>query len=342
MDIILDANIYAGDYKFSGVAFKTLFDYIRRTESRLVLPRIIREEVVCSFGRRLKRESKNFFEAHRRYNLVDIDDRQSQFRKPDIQRAMTRLRRKLMKPSENIRPLYVPEIIGVSVEEVFMRGVHRSRPASDDGEELRDVIIWLWVLHYCSSAPGNVAFVSQDSTFWNGEEPHQHIATDIRLQENRLSICRTIDEFLKKHAPAPAEVTAEWFLTHFKVSDFERESIASATRELNGMLWGAVRDVCLDSLDFVQGSLYEVAPGVQFAELRISLSLSLNNIEPMPERRGFGIDRGLGFSPQLPQNLAEQQLTLSMLIRGGLPLQSALSNNPFQSGNLRPSRMRVI
>src|SRR5882762_4520844 len=105
MHIILDANIYAADYKLSGVAFKTLFDYIRRTESRLVLPRIIREEVVCGFGRRLKKESKDFLEAHRRYNLVDIDDNRSKFHKPDIRKAMNRLRRKLMKPSDEVTSL---------------------------------------------------------------------------------------------------------------------------------------------------------------------------------------------------------------------------------------------
>jgi hypothetical protein len=94
MHIVLDANIYAADYKLSGVAFKTLFDYIRRTESKLILPRIIREEVVVGFGRRLKREWKSFSEAHRKYALLDIDGNLLKTSKPDISRSMNKLRRK--------------------------------------------------------------------------------------------------------------------------------------------------------------------------------------------------------------------------------------------------------
>jgi hypothetical protein len=57
-------------------------------------------------------------------------------------------------------PVYVPEITGTFVQEVFMRGIHRIRPASDDGEELRDVILWLWVLEYANTI-SPVTFISK-------------------------------------------------------------------------------------------------------------------------------------------------------------------------------------
>jgi PIN domain len=287
MHIILDANIYAADYKFSGVSFRTLFDYIRITESRLVLPRIIREEVVCGFGRRLKKESKDFLEAHRRYKLVDIDKNVPEFRKPNINNAMRRLRRKLMKPSDNVIPLYAAETAGVSIDDVFLRGVHRLRPSNDEGEELRDVIIWLWVLSYSGTAPENVAFLSQDSAFWSNDEPHPRIAHDILGSQGRLSIHRTIDEFLKRHAPAPTEITSEWFSQHFNLAQFERDSVNAATQELVKALQGSVRDVQLEELNFNSGSLYEVAAGVQFTEMKLSLVLNLTNIVAEHEQRGF-------------------------------------------------------
>jgi len=282
MHIVLDANIYAADYKLSGVAFTTLFDYIRRTESTLILPRIIREEVVVGFGRRLKREWKSFSEAHRKYALMDVDNKLLKLNKPDIRQSMIRVRRKLMKPSEEVVPIYVADTTGVNIDEVFLRGVHRWRPANDEGEELRDVVIWLWVLAYTKSAAENVAFVSQDRGFWNGDSAHPNITNDIaRDVPARLSIYKTIDDFVKKHAPAPTTITPEWFEQHFAVADFA-EVLPAATGELSNKLAGPVRDVTVDQLNFVSGFLYEVAPDVQFVELSLSLSLSFTNIAPSP------------------------------------------------------------
>ena len=143
MHIILDANIYAADYRMKGVAFQSLFEYMRRSESKLVLPRVIREEVVIGYGRRLKSETKAFEEAWRKYRHVDLSDAVPRFQKPDGGNEMRKLRKKLMEPTVGLDPIYVPELTGGFLQEAFMRGIHRTRPANDSGEELRDVILWL-------------------------------------------------------------------------------------------------------------------------------------------------------------------------------------------------------
>src|SRR5258708_5029872 len=125
MHIILDANIYAADYRMNGVAFQSLFEYMRRTESQLVLPRATREEVVIGYGRQLKREAKVFEQAWKQYRRLDLSDG-PRFTKPDTRRAMIDLRRKLMKPAEGGMPIYVPEITGNFVQEAFMRRGHRT------------------------------------------------------------------------------------------------------------------------------------------------------------------------------------------------------------------------
>jgi len=143
MHIILDSNIYAADYRMGGVSFRTLFEYMRRTRSRLVLPHVIREEVVYCYARRLESESKAFEKAWNKYRLLDLGTDRGTFQEPDIRRKMTELRRKLMKPTDGIKPLYVREFKGAFLEEAFMRGVRRDRPASEQGEELRDVMLWV-------------------------------------------------------------------------------------------------------------------------------------------------------------------------------------------------------
>ena len=54
MQVILDANIYLADVQLRGIGFHNLFAYVRRTGSELVLPRIVREEIVARYSDRLE------------------------------------------------------------------------------------------------------------------------------------------------------------------------------------------------------------------------------------------------------------------------------------------------
>ena len=216
------------------------------------------------------------------------------FHKPDVGYAMKELRRKLMKPVEGIVPLYVAETRGVSIDEVFMRGVHRTRPANQQGEELRDVIIWLWVLEYSSSVGDQIAFVSKDSGFWTKDGIHPDIARDPRVKDGRVSIYSSIDNFAKQHAPAPAAATSEWLREHFQIQAVESQLIDQASKALR--LEGRVKDLALESHEFVDGSVYDVGPKTQFAELRFKLMFKFTYSEGTA--RNF-IGSGLGFSSPL-------------------------------------------
>jgi hypothetical protein len=271
MHIILDANIYAADYRMSGVAFQSLFEYMRRTESRLVLPRATREEVVIGYGRQLKREAKAFEEAWKEYRRLDLSDT-ARFTKPDIRRAMIDLRRKLMKPTESITPIYIPEITGNLAQEAFMRGVHRIRPASDSGEELRDVILWLWVLDYTTTV-GDAAFVSSDGGFWHAEKIHSDIDRDIRPRNGKLLVYRAIPDFLRSHAPAPTDMTASWAQKHLEVQRIERELLDRAMRELQRALsQEEIQALSIEQHQMRTGKVYEVSADSQFAELQLHLA----------------------------------------------------------------------
>jgi hypothetical protein len=268
MHIILDSNVYAADYRMSGVSFRTLFEYIRRTESSLVLPRLVREEVVVDYGRRLKAEAKAFEDVWNKYRHVDPGGHRERFQKPNLKHAMVDLRRRLMKPTDAVAPIYVGETTGVSVDEVFMRGVRRTRPANEQGEELRDVVIWLWAIAYSNSLLSPTAFISNDSAFWTKEGVHPDIQRDL-LGSPLMSIYRSIDDFAKQHAPAPTPATPEWLSSHFHIQAVEGQLIDRAARELAEI--GATRDLTLGRYSLTGGEVYDVAPQTQFAELQFDL-----------------------------------------------------------------------
>ena len=284
MHIILDSNIYAADYRMKGVAFQSLFEYLRRTESRVVLPRAIREEVVIDYGRRLKAGAKAFEDACRKYRHLDLDDHVPVFRTPNGKEAMKDLRRKLMKPMDGVVPVFIPEINGAFLQDVFMRGVHRTRPADDNGEELRDVILWLWTLTYCESAKTDVAFISADGGFWADEAVHPDIDHDIRTKNGRLHIYRSIQHFLKAHAPTPVEVTDEWAQKHLQIQSIEHELIERAARQLNRFRH-VISGLSIKEYHFEAGKLYEVSDDARFAELQLQLTFKFVRtrlVQPQP------------------------------------------------------------
>jgi hypothetical protein len=320
MHIILDSNIYAADYRMDGVAFQSLFEYMRRTESKLVLPLVIREEVVVSYGRRLRSESKAFADAWYRYRHVDLAISRGTFQKPDIKTETKKLMRKLMKPMDGVKPIYIPDIKGPFMQDAFMRGIHRKRPANENGEELRDVILWLWALAYSDTADDQVVFISDDGGFWKDDGVHPDIDHDVRAKNGKLYIHRSILEFLKNHAPAPVDITGGWLQQHFEIQAIERELIDRASRELDRMLGGVV-GISIEHHAIRAGKVYDVSPDAQFAELQIPLVFKFTYISPAgPESPIYG---GGLFQTFAGQGLGQPWSPAALLNRAALSAPSS-------------------
>src|SRR6266566_8913458 len=172
MDVVLDSNAYVSNYRMENISFKNLFDYLEKTGSSLVLLRIVEEEVVAKFGRALKKRSKEAAEAWREYRPLHFPEQLPAFVKPDIEDQKEQLRAKLINPAAGVKLVHVADSSNMSIADVYMRGVLRMRPARDDGEELRDVIVWLGALDYANKSKRDVAFISDDSGFWLGDAVH--------------------------------------------------------------------------------------------------------------------------------------------------------------------------
>jgi predicted nucleic acid-binding protein len=46
MDIVLDSNIYLADLRLKSNRFANFFDYVRRARSTILLPALVRDEIV--------------------------------------------------------------------------------------------------------------------------------------------------------------------------------------------------------------------------------------------------------------------------------------------------------
>jgi hypothetical protein len=320
MDVILDSNVYLSDVRMESIRFKNLFDYLRRTKSSLVFPMLVVEETVSKYRSQLEAQTKKARKEVEQLNrlLIGKDDRI----RIDIQSryAVRQMRQKFRAPAKGVSVRFHAKTAEIDVSEVFMRGVKRRRPASDDGEELRDVIIWMIVLQFAKTENKPVAFISADNGFWADAEVHEHIRSDIEGSKVDVSIFRTIDDFVKASAPAPTSVDSEAVSKFFDISTLS-ETILAATRKALpvgklGFRPIAMRNTRLQAPTLSAGTLYEIDADTKLAELSYDFLVVADWEFREPSFQSGGMFSGI-----------ESHFPSPLALRGGIPLSALVRPN---------------
>jgi hypothetical protein len=272
MDVMLDSNGYLSDLRMESIAFKNLFDYLRRTKCSLVLPRLVREETVAKYRHLLDQQAKRVAQAVKDLNRLIVNKKSEiHFAPPKSVHAARELRDKFREVEKAGLIRYYPDVSGVDVNEVFLRGVKRRRPANKEGEELRDVIIWLIALQYAEKEKKQIALVSNDGGFWNDTQIHEHLKQDIDERKVDILLFRNVDDFIKSSAPEPKSVDEAYVSKVFAIEKLAEEITATAKKALS--TWKrffqplTMRSVKLESAKFSSGTVYEIDSDTKFVEL---------------------------------------------------------------------------
>jgi hypothetical protein len=273
MDVILDSNAYLSDIRMESIKFKNLFDYLRRTKSSLVLPRLVQEEMIAKYRRLLDVQAKKTGQAIDQLNrLIFEKTSQIHYSAPKSAFAARRVRQNFGALERAGVVRCYAETGGVDVNEVFLRGAKRKRPASDEGEELRDVIIWLIALQYAQAEKKRVAFVTADRGFWKDTEIHDHLKQDIEERKVELCLFRSLEDFIKSSTPEPISVDNEFVSKFFEVTSMSDQIMAALKKGLSSskrLFWQSFSVHSFDSisLSFSSGTVYEIDAETKFAEL---------------------------------------------------------------------------
>jgi hypothetical protein len=280
MDVALDANIILNDPRMGGNAFQSLLDYLRRTNSRLVLSRVVLDEVIARYPELLKTKIRDASRAVGALGSIVVD---SEINLPfiDVDRETQFLEQKLLQPSKNIKASHVVNTFSdICIEDVIKRGIQRIPPASAGGEELRDVIHWLMILKYLETAKSELAFITDDKHFRDEAVLHPRLEREIRDHNLPLHFYTSLDDFIKDNSPTPhnlSEPDAFGLLGKAHILDrFEIEARPFLPATLAS---GRVieRDARL-----TRGALYDVGPDSQFGELEFEAEVSTRVTTEIP------------------------------------------------------------
>src|ERR1700730_11393884 len=228
MDIILDSNVYLSDIRLRSNRFGNFFDYGRRTRSSIILPALVRDEVLQKHREKLTTQLSRVEKELKdlcRYTKEDVA-----FHAPYLKGETDDLRALLRRPSNGVRTKFLASIDGVDLKEVMRRGIKRVPPASESGEELRDVVLWLIVLDHAKSISRATAFVTADRGFWESDKPKDQISQDIASQKVDIRLYRDLPDFTKDNALVSETVTDSWIADHLKGTTLE-DIIADPVRD---------------------------------------------------------------------------------------------------------------
>lgn len=289
MDIILDSNAYLADVSLESINFKNLFDYCRRTKSTIILPRLVREEVVTKYISALQEQAKKSLVSIRELNRLALEPTQRiQLPKIDFQARAHELRRKFRSQHRGVRLRYYADITGVDVHEIYLRGIGRRKPANSNGEELRDVILWLITLQYAKKQNKEIAFVSADKGFWNGDQVHGQILEDLSKHCAKIRIYRTVEDFVKESSPPPKPVDDEQVSPLFDLHSLTDAIVRTASdallnhRQVFLISFLGIAAMTLTHYEFEEGEIYELGEDNQFMELTYGISLRTDLNFPVP------------------------------------------------------------
>jgi len=270
MDVALDANLILNDPRMEGNAFRSLLDYLRKTNSRLVLSKVVMDEVIARYPERLRpAHHKTIAPIRALKNLVF--DAEINIPTIDLERETNRLKEKLLKPSEHVKSLILDDFSDISVEEVARRGIQRMPPASGAGEELRDVIHWLMVLAHTRGSKKEIAFITADGHFQHEGDLHPRLQMEVAENKSRLHFYPSLDDFIKAQAPPPRNLSEDdAFALYGRSQVGDRFEIEA--RKFFQSLWPTASSVQVIGRDVLltRGAVYDVAPQSQFGELEFS------------------------------------------------------------------------
>ncbi len=151
------------------------------------------------------------------------------------------------------------------------RGIERTPPATDRGEELRDVVVWMSVMEYCKSVNNPVTFISNNRKQFaagDGKSLHSSLVAEANAANLAIYFHPTIGSFLASHSPKAIKVDeqhAYQLVSRERVKEmFSQALVQSVPMPYRG---SRTATASLMQLDFRQGMRYEVGSNTAYCEL---------------------------------------------------------------------------
>jgi rRNA-processing protein FCF1 len=291
VNIVLDTNVIRQDMMLRGTRTGVVLDYVKKTRSKVVMPKVVYEEIEAVYERELARRLHKLRQGVEDVSSILMDGpivaRDVNLSK-QVNEYMLHLRRTLDFEESDIVPYK-----GEYIQEVMRRSIHRVKPCSDQGKEMRDAILWLTLLDIAAVSDGKeIAFISANVRDFGLEgRLHPELAEDAKNRGVTVHYYRSNDDFIRSRAAAVEYISKDWVRAAVPQQEINSQVVALfdaddgkiltkwARRELGGVLTSVSPTVAEMSLeDFY---VYEKTDGSHYVsatyngELEVEIELDI-------------------------------------------------------------------
>jgi hypothetical protein len=321
MDVILDSNIYLSDIQFAKAGFEGLFAHLKRTGDHLVIPEVVFQEVLARHKERLT-ESIN--QARSSWNNVRHWQLSDGVNLPEInvEAASKSMFQRLNQPAKGLKSIRYDKNSKITAMDIALRGIHRIKPANADGEQLRDVLLWVQLLEYAQESRHEVAFISQNKKDFC-QKDHNELHSDLIEECTKLGVkvhfYFDIVEFLREHSLEQTPFTESQLPSELTFTALDSKLAFNVANERT--TYGYPHEFRVLEIAFKSGTLFKVSDVTSIAELTYEGQVVCKFKQ--------ALYRKVLLKPFSRQSLAEMQNNFSEFLRKSYTAHSQEHNVPI-------------
>lgn len=213
MDIIIDSNVFKRDLKLKDKNFEILNDYLSKTQSKVILPKIVLEEIKNLYKKTLKDNFNTYATSVAKLLSTLISPEEYSKLSIDVDIEATKyveyINEKLNITSHNIidyKNEYLPELV--------RRAINRVKPLGEDGQQFRDGLLWLTILDYASTTENKeLIFISTNSNDFaekNSTNLHKDLLKECEERGVAIHYYLTVEDFIATQASKIEFINDDW------------------------------------------------------------------------------------------------------------------------------------
>ena len=222
MNIILDTNIIVQNYLMNSRSFDLLFDYLNKTNSKILIPQVVYDELLekyrntvffqLDFLEKTKNKLGNI--------LLEFDSSSIAI---NVETEVNKYSNYILKKIGSSEEKIIQHKANYS-DELIYRAIKRKKPFSEKGEEFRDALLWLVVVDIATEIGEAVVFISNDSkAFGKDGILYENLLEEVEQKGIEVHYYPSIKAFIEQQAVQVEFVNESWLSEVIDFNHFDQE-----------------------------------------------------------------------------------------------------------------------
>lgn len=298
MDILLDSNIYYGQFYFDSMSFKSLFAYLGNKKSRLLLPEVVYDEVVDNYSEILDKFHSTQKSLQSYSNVL--------FRPPQeiTQTPKEALRKYQISLKKIIKSLPIKMLNSndINLSFVSKRCEAKIRPFGQNEKYaevgLKDTIIWLSLLNELSKS-NEICFISNDKIAFGETSLAPELQKEIEhLRGKKVVYYNNLEKFLSETyfdlKTKISRVNLIDFSKQWQVTDFVANGLATDIRSGQGLAKTVgdeyyFKSIWIPEIKFSDFDIFNYENEIAYIRLTLETSVEIHFADKTPKEGRLSI-----------------------------------------------------